>query len=411
MKTCDVLIVGGGPAGLAAAAALWKKGVCDLMVVEREKKMGGILKQCIHEGFGLLRFGQNLSGPEYARRYIDEMERLGIPCLTDAAVVELTKEKVVTIISPRGLEKIAAKTVVLAMGCRERTRGAVGIPGERPAGVYTAGVAQAYMNVFNRAVGRKVVILGSGDIGMIMARRLTLEGAKVLGVFEIQSVPGGLRRNQLQCLEDYDIPLYLNHTITQIHGKARINGVTVAQVDGNRQPIAGTERRIACDTLILSVGLIPENDLSREAGVELSPETGGPLVDESFQTSVPGIFAAGNVLHVHDLVDHVSAEAEKMAQGVIEYLRGENDEKRKIRLVTRKPIASVVPQYISGQKDVVLSIRLKEPVAKGSILCSQDGQIIDQVAISHTLPAQMLHVALRCEKMGKGSGEIEVSYQ
>ena len=288
MKKVDVLIVGGGPAGLAAAVELYRKNIKNILIVERENHLGGILKQCIHDGFGLTRFGETLSGPEYAKRFIDQVEELQIPYLTDAAVTGISGDKVVTVVSRNGLEKYQAKAVILTMGCRERTRGALGIPGERPAGVFTAGVAQSYINLHNTRVGKEVVILGSGDIGMIMARRMTLEGAHVKAVFEIMPYPSGLPRNIEQCLNDYGIPLYLSHTVTDIHGKTRLEGITVSKVDENLKPVPGTEQEIACDTLILSVGLIPENELSIDAGVELDPRTRGAVVDENFQTSVPG---------------------------------------------------------------------------------------------------------------------------
>ena len=273
METRDVVIVGGGPAGLAAAVELYKKGIRNVLIVEREKTMGGILRQCIHDGFGLTRFGETLSGPEYAQKFIDEVMELKIPYVTDTTVLSVSPDKIVTLASSNGLKKIQAKAVILTMGCRERTRGALGIPGERPTGVFTAGVAQAYINLYNRMVGKEVVILGSGDIGMIMARRLTLEGAHVQAVFEIQPIPSGLPRNIEQCLNDYGIPLYLSHTITDIHGNERVTGVTVAQVDEHMKPIPGTEKEYNCDTVILSVGLIPDNELSIDAGVTLDART------------------------------------------------------------------------------------------------------------------------------------------
>ena len=321
MRDVDAVIIGGGPAGLAAAVRLWDKGVRNLLILEREHELGGILRQCIHDGFGLTRFGETLSGPEYAQRFIDQVEARGIPCITDATVIDITRDKRVTAASREGLVEIQAKAVILSMGCRERTRGAIRIPGDRPAGVYTAGVAQAYINLQNRMVGREVVILGSGDIGMIMARRLTLEGAHVVGVFEVQPYASGLPRNILQCLDDYGIPLYLSHTVTQIKGKERLESVVISQVDDNRNPIPGTETEYPCDTLILSVGLIPENELSLSAGAELDRGSNGPVVDEHHQTTVPGIFAAGNVLQVHDLVDFVSAEAEELADSAAAYLQ------------------------------------------------------------------------------------------
>lgn len=320
-RSLDALIVGGGPAGLAAAEGLWNRGIRDILIVEREKHLGGILRQCIHDGFGLTRFGRTLSGPEYAQNYIDDVDRLKIPYITDAAVLNISSSRVVTVASRKGMTEYEAKAVILAMGCRERTRGALAIPGERPAGVFTAGVAQAYINLYNRMPAREVIILGSGDVGMIMARRLTLEGAHVKGVFEIMPHPAGLPRNVEQCLNDYDIPLHLSHTVTKIHGRDRLTGVTISEVDSSLKPIPGTEREYSCDTLILSVGLIPENELSLGAGVRLDPRTGGAFVDRHYMTSVDGIFAAGNVLHVHDLADNVSLEAEEVSAYAAKYIR------------------------------------------------------------------------------------------
>lgn len=320
-RSVDALIVGGGPAGLAAAVGLWNRRIRDILIVEREKHLGGILRQCIHDGFGLTLFGRTLSGPEYAQNYIDDVDRLGIPYITDSAVISISSSRVVTVASREGLAEYEAKAVILAMGCRERTRGALAIPGERPAGVFTAGVAQAYINLYNRMPAREVIILGSGDVGLIMARRLTLEGAHVRGVFEIMPHPAGLPRNVEQCLNDYDIPLYLSHTVTKIHGGSRLTGVTISEVDSSMKPIPGTEKEYACDTLILSVGLIPENELSLGAGVRLDPRTGGALIDEHYMTSVDGIFSAGNVLHVHDLADNVSLEAERVAAYAASYIR------------------------------------------------------------------------------------------
>ena len=294
-RSVDALIVGGGPAGLAAAVGLWNNGIHDILIVEREKHLGGILRQCIHDGFGLTQFGMTLSGPEYARKYIDDVVRMGIPFITNTTVLSVSPSRIVTVASPDGMIRYEAKAVILTMGCRERTRGALAIPGERPTGVFTAGVAQAYINLYNRMPAREVIILGSGDIGMIMARRLTLEGAHVQAVFEVMPYPAGLPRNVEQCLNDYNIPLYLSHTATKIHGSDRLTGVTISEVDADMKPIPGTEKDYSCDTLILSVGLIPENELSMEAGVKLDPRTRGAYVDEHYMTNIDGIFAAGNV--------------------------------------------------------------------------------------------------------------------
>lgn len=331
MKQHAIVIIGGGPAGLAAAISAAEQGEKDILILERDRELGGILNQCIHNGFGLHTFQEELTGPEYAARYIEKVERMGIPYLTDTMVLDLSPEKVVTAVSPtEGIFQIQAQAVILAMGCRERPRGALNLPGYRPAGIYTAGTAQRLVNVEGRMPGREVVILGSGDIGLIMARRMTMEGAKVKVVAELMPYSGGLKRNIVQCLEDFGIPLKLSHTVVAIHGKERLTGVTLAQVDHDGRPVPGTEEEYSCDTLLLSVGLIPENELSKNAGVSLNPATSGPVVDESFQTSVGGIFACGNVLHVHDLVDFVSEEAANAGRRAAEYVRetsGESSEK------------------------------------------------------------------------------------
>lgn len=357
MRQVDAVIIGGGPAGLAAAIELKKKGVEDILILEREKKPGGILRQCIHDGFGLTRFGETLSGPEYASRFVKQAEELSIPCMTDTTVLEITPDRKVYASSSEGFLEIQARAVILAMGCRERTRGAISIPGTRPAGVYTAGVAQAYINLKNKMVGRNVVILGSGDIGMIMARRMTLEGAKVLGVFEIQPYPSGLPRNVEQCLNDYHIPLYLSHSVTDIRGRDRLESVVVSQVDEHLSPIPGTEKEYACDTLILSVGLIPENELTKEMGISMSPVTSGPQVSSQLETSVEGVFACGNVLHVHDLVDYVSEEAALAGENAVEYMTAEHEGEKAdpVVLKAENGVRYTVPQFldVKNMKDKV----------------------------------------------------------
>lgn len=405
-----MLIVGGGPAGLAAAVELYRKNIRNILIVERENHLGGILKQCIHDGFGLTRFGETLSGPEYAKRFIDQVEELQIPYLTDAAVTGISGDKVVTVVSRNGLEKYQAKAVILTMGCRERTRGALGIPGERPAGVFTAGVAQSYINLHNTMVGKEVVILGSGDIGMIMARRMTLEGAHVKAVFEIMPYPSGLPRNIEQCLNDYGIPLYLSHTVTDIHGKTRLEGITVSKVDENLKPVPGTEQEIACDTLILSVGLIPENELSIDAGVELDPRTRGAVVDENFQTSVPGIFAAGNVLHVHDLVDFVSMEAESLADSAAAYIENGGFASCGLLVKAGEGIGHTIPQKISGTKDITLSMRPSRQFKDAAVAVSQNGTVIARKKMKKAIPAEMIELPIKKEMLSD-KGDLEVSIE
>lgn len=322
MKQMDLVILGGGPAGLAAAIAARKAGVQDLIILERDRELGGILNQCIHSGFGLHTFQEELTGPEYAARFADEALAMGIPYKLNTMVLDLSADRVVTAVNRTdGLFQLQAKAVILAMGCRERPRGALNIPGTRPAGIYTAGTAQRLVNMEGYLPGRRVVILGSGDIGLIMARRMTLEGAKVLCVAELMPYSGGLKRNIVQCLDDFGIPLKLSHTVVDIEGKERVQGITIARVEDGK-PVPGTEEHFDCDTLLLSCGLLPENELSRGAGVALSPVTSGPLVDESLQTSLPGVFAAGNVLHVHDLVDYVSEEAAAAGRHAAQYILG-----------------------------------------------------------------------------------------
>ncbi len=407
VEQVDVVIIGGGPAGLAAAAELYRRGIRNLLVIEREKQLGGILRQCIHDGFGLTRFQTALSGPEYAQRFIDTIEELNIPYITDATVLEVTHERQVTAVTREGMRTWQAKAVILTMGCRERTRGAIGIPGERPTGVLTAGVAQAYMNLFNTMPAKEVVILGSGDIGMIMARRLTLEGAHVKAVFEIQPYPSGLPRNIEQCLNDYDIPLYLSHGITAIHGNTRLTGVTVSKVDENFKPIPGTEKEYQCDTLILSVGLIPENELSLDAGVILDERTRGALVDENFQTAAEGIFAAGNVLHVHDLVDFVSIEAESLADSVAKYVKEGSLKPAGISINTDCNIGYTVPQRVSGEKEFTLSLRVKRPMKDCRIVVRQAGKEVAVKKMKKAIPAEMIRFVISHEKLVSGS-DLEV---
>ena len=343
----DILIIGAGPAGLAAAIAAREDGVESLLVLEREKEPGGILRQCIHNGFGLHRFRQELTGPEYAQRDIDRARELNIPIECGTTVLSVSPDRLVTCVSPeKGLRFLQARAVILAMGCRERPRGALCTPGTRCAGIYSAGTAQRFVNLEGYMPGKRVVILGSGDIGLIMARRMTLQGAKVLACVEIMPYSSGLNRNIVQCLQDYDIPLFLNHTVTDIRGRERLESVTVSEVDDQRRPIPGTEQVFDCDTLLLSCGLIPENELSQGAGVVLSPATSGAIVSDTFETSVPGIFACGNVLHVHDLVDHVSNESFKAGHAAAAFVRSETAEDRFLRVEDGNGVRGTVPQKI-----------------------------------------------------------------
>lgn len=354
MTEHDIVIIGGGPAGLAAAAAAKKAGTEDILILEREGHLGGILNQCIHNGFGLHTFKEELTGPEYASRYIDMIEKEQIPYKLNTMVLSISSDRVLTVINrEEGLIQIKAGAVILAMGCRERPRGALNIPGYRPAGIYSAGTAQRLMNLDGYEVGKEVVILGSGDIGLIMARRMTLEGAKVKVVAELMPYSGGLKRNIVQCLDDYGIPLKLSHTVVEIHGKERVTGVTLAAVDEKRRPVPGTEEYYSCDTLLLSVGLIPENELSKSAGVDLDQITGGPVVNDCLETSISGVFACGNVLHVHDLVDYVSEEAALAGRSAAAYAGSQKEEPAfaNVRIRAVNGVRYTVPQFVNRESE------------------------------------------------------------
>lgn len=410
----DLIIIGGGPAGLAAAIAAYDAGIRDLLVLERESRCGGILNQCIHNGFGLRRFGESLTGPEYALRFLDEAERRGIPMLTDTTVLSLREDKSMTVTSATlGIVELRAKAVVLAMGCRERSKGALCIAGSRPAGLYSAGAAQKYVNRFGYLPGRDVVILGSGDIGLIMARRMTLEGAKVLACVELMPYSSGLNRNIVQCLNDYDIPLYLSHTVTDIRGRDRLEQVVVSRVGEDRRPIPGSEITFDCDTLLLSVGLIPENELSRKAGIEIDRRTNGPIVYENMETSIPGVFACGNVVHVHDLVDYVTAESERAGRAAAAFVLGDAPaDSETVSLVGGNAVTYTVPQHIRRDRisdKVEIFFRVNRTFERSRInVCDGQGSVAS-FNRNHMAPGEMEHIVIPKKLLDRAVGDITVS--
>lgn len=398
----DLIVVGGGPGGLAAACSAWEAGLRKILILERDRELGGILNQCIHNGFGLHFFQQELTGPEYAGRFIQMLRDTGVEVLSDAMVLKIAAGdgdiRLVQAVDPSGgCRELSARAVVLAMGCRERTRGAIGIPGTRPAGIFTAGAAQRYLNMEGYLVGRRVVILGSGDIGLIMARRMTLEGAKVLACLEVMPYSGGLTRNLVQCLEDFGIPLYLSHTVTEIRGRSRLEGVTAARVDERRKPIPGTEMSFDCDTLLLSVGLIPENELTRQAGIQIDRRTNGPVVWENMETSLPGVFACGNVVHVHDLVDFVTMESRRAGAAAARYvLEGAASGEKALALANGAGVSYTVPQRIrSTGNDVEVFFRVNRVCGRSRIRAEDgEGNLIASFRRERMAPGEMEHVTL-----------------
>ncbi len=414
----DLIVIGGGPAGLAAAMAAYKAGVEDILIIERDHQMGGILNQCIHNGFGLHYFKEELTGPEYAGRFIEMVKDTKIKVYLDTMVLDVTEEKEVHIVNKeQGYQILKGKAIVFAMGCRERTRGAIGIPGSRPAGVFTAGTAQRYVNMEGYMVGKKVVILGSGDIGLIMARRMVLEGAEVLACVEVMPYSGGLTRNIVQCLDDYDIPLLLSHTITEVRGKTRVEEVVVSEVDEKRQPIPGTEQTFECDTVLLSVGLVPENELSRSAGIELDRRTNGAFVYENMETSIPGIFACGNVVHVHDLVDFVTAESTRAGTAAADYILQQKELEQDDFLTIKNGsyVTYVVPQKIRQEnvdKRVEVFFRVNKVFDESQITVTSQGEVIAKQKKSYIVPGEMEKMKLSKKVMDKvKNGEIEISIE
>lgn len=417
----EIVIIGGGPAGMAAAVAAYDSGISNILMLERDDRLGGILNQCIHNGFGLHTFKEELTGPEYAARYIDKVIEKNIPYKLNTIVIDISKAKepsqnylITAMNKEEGLFVIETKAVILAMGCRERARGALNIPGYRPAGIYSAGTAQRYVNIEGKMPGKEVVILGSGDIGLIMARRMTLEGAKVKLVAELMPYSGGLKRNIVQCLDDFNIPLKLSHTVVDITGKERVESVTIAKVDENRKPIKGTEEIILCDTLLLSCGLIPENELSNGAGIEMHPVTGGPVVNESLETSKKGIFACGNVLHVHDLVDYVSKEAQVAGKNAAKYVQNLIlEEDKSLQIKTGKGIRYTVPSTLNiNRMEELQTIRFRvaDVYKNCAIKVSLDGKEILTLKKQIVAPGEMEQVILKKQMLLEriASNEIQI---
>ena len=410
----DLAVIGGGPAGMAAAVEAAKDSAGRVLILERDKELGGILNQCIHNGFGLHYFKEELTGPEYAQRFAEQVKEGNIEVMTDTMVLDITEDKTIYAVNTqKGYQQIKAKAIVLAMGCRERTRGAIGIPGERPAGVFTAGTAQRYLNMEGYLVGKRAVILGSGDIGLIMARRLSLEGAKVLACVELMPYSNGLNRNVVQCLHDF--PLYLSHTITRITGSPRVESVTISKVDEKRNPIPGTEITFDCDTVLLSVGLIPENEVAKTAGIALDPRTKGPVVYENMETSIEGIFAAGNTVHVHDLVDYVTAESQRAGRCAAEYVKGGRQSQGELAVTTGNAVNYTVPQkiHLPTQKPVEIFFRVAAPMENKAIVvtAAETGEELLRLKRLHLAPGEMEKISVPAEALQKAPGGIKVSIE
>ena len=408
----DLIVIGGGPAGLSAAYTAYQKGVKKILILERGTELGGILNQCIHNGFGLHYFKEELTGPEYAERLIKLLNNTGIEVKLDTMVLDVSPQKQVSAVNGKdGLMLLEARAIILAMGCRERTRGAIAIPGDRPAGVYTAGAAQRYLNIDGYMVGKRVIILGSGDIGLIMARRMTLEGAKVPACVEVMPYSGGLTRNIVQCLEDFEIPLYLSHTIIDIQGKNRVEKVVVAKVDENRNPICGTEIFFDCDTVLLSVGLIPENELTRGAGIEMDARTGGAVVFENMETRIPGIFACGNAAHVHDLVDYVTAESSRAGEAAAVYLQNGEKAGRCLDVKNGNGVNYTIPQKIRiGRKEKTeIFFRVNRVFQESVIRVLSGKETLVSFKREHMAPGEMEHILIPTDLLGKAGEDLTVT--
>lgn len=410
MRQCQAVVIGGGCGGLAAAAKLKQEGLKDVVLIEKDAELGGVLNQCIHNGFGLTTFKEQLSGPSFAERYEDQVVEVGVEVKLNTMVTHMSSDRIIEYVNQEeGYQKLQADIIILSVGCYERSRGALAISGERPTGVYTAGQAQRYLNIDGYMVGKSVFILGSGDIGLIMARRMSLEGAKVLGVAELMPYSNGLPRNMKQCLDDFGIPLYLSHTVTNVYGEDRLEKIELAKVDENRNPIPGSEMYFDVDTLLLSVGLVPENSLAEEAGIDMDMSTRGPIVDENYMTSVPGIFACGNGLHVHDLADFVTKQAGEAALGALRYLNGSGGDYSSVK--AGNLIGYVVPAKLHKEnlpKTVTLYFRVRKPLTDVTIEISKGGKVIRSIHKDHLIPSEMEQVIIANTMLEDAEGDLLV---